>query len=84
MKDAQGHGSDPHGLTVAHQTAVRKAVGMKVDKHVAYVGRTAAGQRVVTTGNVWQKIAGPKRRAVAERIAQNARVDNPNSLIRIR
>ena len=79
MKDAKGHGSDPHGLSYAHQTGVRKAVGgLKVEKHVAYGGRTAAGQRVVTTGNVWQKVSGPKRRAVAERIAMHARIDNPN------
>lgn len=86
MKDAQGHGSDPHGLKVVHQTGVRRAVGpkLKVEKHVAYAGRTAAGQRVTTTGNVWQKVSSPKRRAVAERIAMNVRVDNPNSLIRIR
>ena len=78
MKDALGHGS------AAHNTGIRKAVGLKVEKHVAYGGRTAAGQRIVTTGNVWQKVVTGKRRAVAERIAQLQRIDNPNSLIRIR
>jgi hypothetical protein len=33
---------------------------------------------------VWQKVSGGKRRAVAERIAQHQRVDNPNSVIRVR
>jgi hypothetical protein len=35
---------------------------------------------------VWETIAQPrsKRRAVAERLAQYARVDNPDALVRIR
>ena len=44
MKDALGHGSNPQGLMVAHQTGVRKAIGFKVEKHLAFSGRTAAGQ----------------------------------------
>jgi hypothetical protein len=84
MKDALGHGSEPRGIMTAHQTGVRKAVGLKVERHVAFGGVTAAGQRVTTTGNIWQKVAAGKRRAVAERIAQNTRVDNPNSIVRVR
>jgi len=85
MKDELGHGSDPHGLTVAHQTSVRKAVGkLRVERHIAFVGRTAAGQVKTNTGNVWQKVAGPKRRAVAEKIAMGARIDNPNNMVRLR
>lgn len=85
MKDVLGHGSNPHGLMMAHQTGVRKAIGgYKVEKHVAFTGRTAAGQRNLTTGNIWSKVAAGKRRAVAEKIAMGARIDNPNSKIRIR
>ena len=84
MKDALGHGSNPQGLMVAHQTGVRKAIGFKVEKHLAFSGRTAAGQRNLATGNVWGKVAGGKRRAVAEKIAMGARIDKPNSRIRIR
>ncbi len=84
MKDAQGHGSEPRGITQAHQSGVRKAVGLKVEKHAAFGVRTAAGQRVTTSGNVWAKVASGKRRAVAEKIAMGARIDNPNSLVRIR
>jgi hypothetical protein len=78
MKDPLGHGSNGRGAFNAptHQ--------LKVEKHIAFSARTAAGQRVTTTGNVWQKVVSGKRRAVAERIAQNTRVDNPNSLVRIK
>lgn len=79
MKDPLGHGSNGRGAfkqNPAHQ--------LKVEKHIAFHGQTAAGQAVTTTGNIWQKIASGKRRAVAEKIAQNARIDNPNTLIRIK
>jgi hypothetical protein len=78
MKDPLGHGSNGRG---AFRPALHQ---LKVEKHIAFHGRTAAGQAVTTTGNIWQKVASGKRRAVAERIAQNARVDNPNALIRIK
>lgn len=57
-------------------------IRFRVEKHVGAV-KTAAGQRVTNT-NVWQKVASRKRRAVAERIAQFNRVDNPNNLMRVR
>lgn len=78
MKDPLGHGSDGRGAfrSPTHQ--------LKVEKHIAFHGQTAAGQKVTTSGNIWQKVASNKRRAVAERIAQGARIDNPNSIIRIR
>lgn len=87
MKDPLGHGSNGKGAfgKAAHQAGVHAAVrGYRVDKHIAFVGRTAAGQKITTTGNVWQKVASGKRRAVAEKIAMGARIDNPNSLIRIK
>lgn len=81
MKDARGHGSNGKGL---HAQAVNSLPrGLRVEKQGA-AARTAAGQRVTTVGNVWQKVASGKRQAVAERIAQNMRVDNPNSRIRVR
>ena len=78
MKDPLGHGSDGRGAFKAptHQ--------LKVEKHVAFHGQTAAGQVVTTTGNIWQKVASGKRRAVAEKLAQFQRVDNPNARVRIR
>jgi len=77
VKDPLGHGSNGRGAfkSPKHQ--------FKVEKHIAFHGTTAAGQKVTTTGNVWQKV-GSGRRAVAEKIAQFARVDNPNSRVRIR
>lgn len=78
MKDPLGHGSNGRGAfkSPTHQ--------LKVERHIAFNGKTAAGQKVTTTGNVWQKVASGKRRAVAEKIAMGARIDNPNSMIRIR
>ena len=36
-------------------------------------------------GRTWRNVATPKRnRATAERLAQYARIDNPNNLIRVR
>lgn len=77
MKDPLGHGSDGRGAFKAptHQ--------FKVEKHIAFHGTTAAGQKVTTSGNIWQKVGGG-RRAVAEKIAQFQRVDNPNARVRIR
>jgi hypothetical protein len=77
MKDPLGHGSDGKGAfgTGAHQ--------VKVEKHVAFHGLTAAGQKITTTGNVWQKV-GSGRRAVAEKLAQFARVDDKNARIRFK
>ncbi len=79
MKDPLGHGSDGRGAFKSPGTAQ-----IKVEKHVAFHGTTAAGQKVTTTGNIWQKVSSGKRRAVAEKIAQGTRVDNPNSLVRLR
>lgn len=77
MKDPLGHGSNGRGAfrQPKHQ--------FKVERHVAFHAETAAGQKVTTTGNVWQKVGGG-RRAVAEKIAMGARIDNPNTQIRIR
>lgn len=80
MKDALGHGSNGSG---AHSGKIET-----LPRHVRveqYVGpaRTAAGQRVVNT-SVWQRVSGTKRTAVAERIAQLQRVDNPNARTRFR
>lgn len=82
MKDALGHGSNPRGTHAEGIAKLRKR--LSVEGLVSYAGRTAAGQRVTNVGAVWKKIASGKRRAVAERIAQNARVDNPDMRIRIR
>lgn len=78
MKDPLGHGSDGKGAfkQPTHQ--------LKVEKHIAFSGRTAAGQKVTTTGNIWQRVSSGKRRAVAESIARGARIDNPNSMVRIK
>jgi hypothetical protein len=82
MKDAQGHGSNPHG---SHAEAIRKLPrGMSVQRNDFKPVRTAAGQVDTRVKQVWQKVSGGKRRAVAERIAQHQRVDNPNSVIRVR
>lgn len=78
MKDPLGHGSNGRGAfkSAAHQ--------FKVEKHIAFHGQTAAGQKVTTTGNIYQKIGSSNRRAVAEKIAQFARVDDKNALTRIK
>lgn len=82
MKDALGHGSD--GNMAAHQSGVRSATGgMRVEKLNTNTVRTAAGQSM-RTGRVWERVASGKRTAVAERIAQMSRIDNPNSIIRVR
>jgi hypothetical protein len=78
MKDPLGHGSNGRGAFKApkHQ--------FKVERHIAFHGETAAGQKVTTTGNIWEKVASGKRRAVAEKIAMGARIDNPNARVRIK
>jgi hypothetical protein len=55
----------------------------KVQKLVALKGRTASGQANRTVGAVWETIAKYSNKSVAERVAQHARVDNPNNQIRI-
>jgi len=55
----------------------------KVQKLVAVKGRTAAGQTDHRVGAVWETIATKRNKATAERVAQHARVDNPNNQIRI-
>jgi hypothetical protein len=78
MKDPLGHGSDGRGAfksPAAHQ--------FKVEKHIGFHALTAAGQKVTTTGNIWQNVGGG-RKAVAEKIAQFQRVDNANARVRIR
>lgn len=81
MKDHLGHGSNPGAHSHKISALPR---GMVVEKHVSGVGRTAAGQIDKRVGNVWQKVTSGKRRAVAERLAQLTRVDNPNALVRVR
>jgi hypothetical protein len=79
MKDPLGHGSDGKGAfkaPAAHQ--------YKVEKHIAFVGQTAAGQKNTAIGNVWQRVAASNNRTVAEKVAMGARIDNPNSQVRIR
>lgn len=81
MKDALGHGSNPGTHSHKISSIPRR---LTVEKMVTSAGRTPSGQRDKRVGTVWQKVATGKRRAVAERLAQLARVDNPNSLVRIR
>lgn len=54
----------------------------KVQKLVP-IARTAAGQRDLRIGAVWETIATKRNKATAERIAQHARVDNPDRQIRV-
>lgn len=77
MKDPLGHGSDGRGAfkSPTHQ--------LKVEKHIGFHGLTAAGQKVTTTGNIWQRV-GQGRRAVAEKIAQFTRTDDKNARVRIK
>ena len=55
-------------------------VTYKVQKQVAYHARAEDGRKL---GQVWITVARSRNKPTAERIAQNARVDNPNSMIRI-
>lgn len=82
MKDALGHGSDGVGLHA--QPIHRLPRGLGVAKTDFKAARTAAGQVDKRVGQVWQKVTGGKRRAVAERVAQLQRIDNPNSIVRVK
>lgn len=86
MKDALGHGSNGNGGNVgAHAQAINKLPGgMAVQRNDFQQARTAQGQVDTRIKQVWQNVAKGKRQAVAERIAQHQRVDNPNSLVRVR
>lgn len=55
----------------------------RVQKLVRVRGRTAAGQVNKAIGAVWETIAVKANKAVAERIANHARIDNPNAQIRV-
>jgi hypothetical protein len=79
MKDPLGHGSDGRGAFRGPGAAQ-----YKVEKHVGFHGVTAAGQKVTTAGNIWQKIGQSRRQAVAEKLAQFARVDDKNARVRIK
>lgn len=82
MKDAKGHGSNPHG---AHAQAIHRLPrGLSVQRNDFKQARTAQGQVDTRVKQIWQKVSGGKRRAVAERIAQHQRTDYPNSIIRVR
>lgn len=52
----------------------------RVDKLMAHRGKLESGVKV---GRVWVKVGVWKRRAVAERIAQNLRQDLPDNRIRV-
>lgn len=82
MKDALGHGSNGVGTHAQRIDALPRGVG--VAKNDFKAARTAAGQVDKRVGQVWQKVVGGKRQAVAERLAQLQRIDNPNSLVRIK
>lgn len=85
MKDAKGHGSDPRGTHSSRVSAVPSSLKMHVQQEAKGLVRTAAGQRVTTVRAVWKKITQkPKRRAVAEKIALNLRVDDKNARTRFR
>jgi hypothetical protein len=84
MKDALGHGSNPHGAHAEAINRLPRSGKLTVSKNDFKQARTAQGQVDTRIKQVWQKVSGPKRRAVAERIAQHQRVDNPNSLMRLR
>ena len=79
MKDPLGHGSNGRGAFKSPGSAQ-----YKVEKHIGYHGLTAAGQKVTTTGNIYKKIGASNRRAVAEKLAQFARVDDKNARVRIK
>lgn len=55
----------------------------KVQKQVAFKGKTAAGQKVTSVGRVWETIAVYRNKPTAERTAQGLRIDNPDGVIRI-
>lgn len=84
MKDALGHGSNGSGVGTHAQRIDALPRGVGVAKNDFKAARTAAGQVDKRVGQVWQKVVGGKRQAVAERLAQLQRVDNPNSIVRVR
>jgi hypothetical protein len=55
----------------------------KVQKMVAFKGRTASGQVNKNVGIVWETIGSYSNRATAERTLKHAQIDNPNSQIRL-
>lgn len=55
----------------------------KVQKQVAFRGKTAAGQKVTSVGRVWETIAVYRNKPTAERTMQGLKVDNPDGIIRI-
>jgi hypothetical protein len=55
----------------------------RVQKLVKTRGQTAAGQTDKRVGAVWETIATKANKATAERIANHARIDNPNAQIRV-
>jgi hypothetical protein len=81
MKDERGHGSNKRGV----QTATRANAG----NHQAGVLRIGGPIKVQQlnpklAGQPWETVRGYRNRTVAERQAQYARVDNPNTLVRVR
>jgi hypothetical protein len=79
MKDPLGHGSNGRGAFKSPGSAQ-----LKIEKHIGFHGLTAAGQKITTTGNIWKRIGRTSRRAVAEKLAQFARVDDKNARVRIK
>lgn len=55
----------------------------RVQKLVRVRGKTAAGQTDKRMGATWETIATKSNKATAERIANHARIDNPNAQIRV-
>lgn len=83
MKDAKGHGSNP-GQHAKRIVILPRKVKMRVQQEAHGPARTASGQRVTTVRAVWKNITKPKRRAVAEKIASNLRIDDKNARTRFR
>ena len=84
MKDAKGHGSNP-GRHSSRIALLPRSIRMRVQQEAEGHVRTAAGQRVTNVRAVWKNITNkPKRRAVAEKIAMNLRIDNGNARTRFR
>lgn len=55
----------------------------RVQKLAKTRGRTAAGQVNKSIGAIWVTVATSRNKAVAERAATHARIDNPDAQIRI-
>ena len=56
---------------------------MKLEK-LALARTYQPAVRSAKVGRVWIKVASARRRAVSERIAQFARIDDCNALVRVR